>query len=573
MEIDRSGVNEEAAARFGWRSDGFTVTEQRVSDEIQTTTTDQRSMNRRCSEQVLGLPAPEWASFTEVEHRSFDRVQHQRALEMMMDPRCVAAVLWIPSRAFGDPIQTLTAYRHMQRYNVRLFDKDGKEFDVQTHIGQLIGMIQGWQSEAEVIELRKRISDTHGEKARIGRLVSRAPYGVMVVPAVSLPCKGECLDSRTGLFKESDPTKRRCEIRHGERSKKNGTVWIVDEEHRRVLTMLYAWAAEGVGLGEIERRLAERGIVTPVREATRGKNAGTMRGGTPWSKSNIRKLLLSPFYRGEIRWGMTKIVWYGPDVEREQQPADQVIIRTHALGPLVDVRLWDEAGRQIALRHKTRDQHRRYGVKVFDGFVYCGRCGWRMYPRKRAKTLANGETSGLFDYACNGVYNIYSSCTKNHAIPESRLFKGLKDELEGVPTSEREFVFEEAEQETQAAAAAELESIKAELRGIVKEIDRIEDLMIGGDITKAKGRQKKAEAERRRSALVARRRELEARPKRPLQTGRMPDGLRLLGQRLDDDRISVDERRRSLSRLVDRIVVDRPGATRVVVRKVREEAV
>lgn len=545
-------VNTAAAGRYGWAPGDYAITFSRVSDEIQTTIPDQIKMGRACAADLLGLPVPVDGDFTEVVSRSqFEkRIDLQAALERMKDPHCRAVIMWIPSRMFGDPEQTLTGYRHMSRYGVRLFDKNGREEGVTSHLDKLMGMLQGWQSEGEVIELRKRIGDTHRMKAADGRMISRPPYGVSVVPVGTLPCHGErCIEDGRG-----------CPVRHGELSKK-GTVWTVDPSQQAVLVMLYEWAASGIGYGEMVKRLAEQGVVSPVREVYRSReNKGAMRGGSPWSKSNIRKMLKNDFYRGIFVWNTVQIVRDGAEVRRVAQPESEWIYSPHSLGPFVDAHMWAEAQRQVTLRHKTRDEQRVYPARVFSGLVYCGRCGWRMYPRLRGQRLADGSRSQLFDYICVGAHNQYSSCTKSHAIPESWLFSLFGSRLGEVTVFPNVAVSFERQGEDERSVQLELKRLDGLLREIVDTINRVEDMAMNGEVSREKAREKKGQEEVRRLTLMARRDELLSRPKGEVMSSEVPEELACLADMLGDGDIPVVERRLTVSRLIERIVVDRPQA-------------
>src|SRR5438552_1258948 len=75
-----------------------------------------------------------------------------------------------------------------------------------------------------------------------------------------------------------------CHVRDGELSSKNETVWIVGEDELKILRMMYEWAAAGIGLNDVSRRVTALGVRTEVRTVKRGKNAGKTIGGTQWSK-------------------------------------------------------------------------------------------------------------------------------------------------------------------------------------------------------------------------------------------------------------------------------------------------
>lgn len=471
----------------------------------------------------------------------------QQMLERIYDPKCKYVIVWIYSRLYSGTDMQLEIYRHFRKAQVRVFDSRGAEENTPDHNQKLNELINAWKSEGEVLELRRRVRETHEARAQRGRLISRPPYGISVVSAIELPCGGTRCNSGG----------RECEIPHGELSDKNNTAWVINHEQVAVLEMIYQWAAEGVTMGYIIERLTALGITAPLKTVKRGKNAGRIYGGQMWSKSNLRKMILNPFYRGEVIWNQYTTVREGMDnKKRVPNPESEWIRRNHALGPIIDPALFDEAGRQIARRNNTRDENRKYDTKLWDGFIVCGRCGWKMYPRRRSHKNRNGWRAEPFDYVCAGVYNDYSSCSVHHSIPESWLNAMLTDDLTKVmPEGRIDVVYN---REIEDTTGPELKVLEDQLIELKTQLDSLEGLALAGFYKPEVAVQKKRELEAQREQAIARRDELLAGPGDDETTTIFPVEFANFGAALTDPVIPVEERRVSLGRLVDRVVVDRP---------------
>lgn len=530
----------------------------RVSDAIQTTIPMQ---HRRIQERarLLGIEIPPDGLYSDIESRTNDlsaREGFQVALKRMSDPNCKVVIFWNDSRLLGDEQQALTLVRHFRKAQVRVFYADGTEEDVDSRMGVLFAVMKGWQNKNEVERTRDRVRDTLRDMAAEGRMVSRPPYVIRVVPLNEAPCGGSC---------KGDP--QICGTRHGELSKKN-TVWIVDENELAVLDLMYKHMAEGNTWGSLERRLATAGILTRKRVITRSKtNVGREVGGQPWLKHALRRLLLNPFYMGMFVWNQTRIARDDDNVKTIiDLPRDEWVMVPHSLGPLVDPELWERAFEMIERRKRTRDEQRKYPLMLWDGFIFDGRCGWKMTPRRRAnKTKTFGALGGSeYDFACHGTYNPYCSCTVNHVIPDRALDRAMGGTLESKLMPHFAVTFE-SENEA-ATSTAELASVQAKLLQLAARRDRVEELYEMGNLTreKAQARFNRIEAEEEESR--AREKELLVAPPAEIVSTDVPAALAALWPQLRNEDIPIELRRASLAAIVDRVIVDRPRL-RVVLRK------
>jgi DNA invertase Pin-like site-specific DNA recombinase len=527
----------------------------RVSDDDQATVPEQLLLARRAAAR-FGLVIPDSMVFIDKgDSRSLflKREGLQRMMSASSDRRATHLFVWIRSRLYGDPEQMLQIWTVFRRNGVTAYDADAHPgmppLNGKTHTDKLVGLIGAWQAEGEVIDLRKRVRDTHEVKAGAGRLITRPPYGVSVIPAHKLPCQAEgCLDSGYA-----------CPVPHGEVSKKNGTVWVIDQDERRILELIYTWIANGDPTGEVARRLTAAGIKSRVKVVKRGKNEGRVHGGTTFSRSNIRKMLLNEFYKGEVIWGQYRTVRDGDDKTRVPTPPEEWTRASHTLGPLIDPDLWEQAKAQLELRHKTREESRKYPPMLFDGRVRCGRCGWKMYPRRRAHRLVDGRLNDNFDYVCTGVTNEYSGCERNHIIAASWLPVLLRGETPRLIGTAQpvEVTWEEATND--AATKAELHALQEALVKLGDRMDNLEQLAEAGFYKPAVAVAKKEAIDAERVTALARQAELLAAPEGAVRVDVVPEAVSRLVSALTNEEIPLVERQASLGRLIDRVVVDRPS--------------
>lgn len=523
----------------------------RVSDQIQTSLSEQHRGNRSRAA-ATGVHVPDDAEYQDVASRSdqsrwagFDKL-----LERIQDPDCKYVFAWQDSRLIGDEQQFLMIHNAFVLADVRLIYQNGSEQDLQTHVGKLIGLLNGWNNAGEVIRTRQRVHDTHKIKAEAGRLISRPPYGIDVIKLENAPCGGAC---------GGDPS--RCSARHGEVSKK-GTVWVVNEPEVEILKLMFRHIADGRSWGELVRRLTAMGVGTRERVIERSNtHKGELAGGQPWVKTSIRRLLVNEFYRGVFTWNKTLIKRVGPVKTIIDLPRDEWVATPHALGPIVDPDLWDDANEQIARRSKTREEQRTYPLMLWDKFLTCGRCGWNMSPYRRNNGTKNfGKLGGSeYDYRCNGVNHPYGKCTVNHSVAERALDHYLGADVTVHHLMPKLTVtFQEGETDRRDTAA-EMRALQTQLAELEEE--RLEALRM-----ERRKRYTEAEADvelemirKQTAAADERLAELRQAPEAELISSNVPEALRELWPLLRNEELPIEERRLALGRLIDRVIVNKPN--------------
>lgn len=204
-------------------------------------------------------------------------------------------------------------------------------------------------SAGEVLKIRRRTRRALRQKARSGVSIMRPPYGVA--------------------------------------SLGGGSLEVHPDEYPWLMQM-FEWAAQGMSLGEIRRRLDASDVPTKSGKAN-------------WSTTAIRGILDNPFYKGQMVWGQRRT----PRDEDGRKYSElravgdtEIVTRESPLGELVSVATWDrvqqlkEAQLKVTRVRQTRDP------RVLDNRIFCARCGYKMYSRDNGR---RGAGQSQWQYTCH----------------------------------------------------------------------------------------------------------------------------------------------------------------------------
>ena len=157
---------------------------------------------------------------------------------------------------------------------------------------------------------------------------------------------------------------------------------LVNEDTAPVVRQIFAWAADGVALNVIVKKLNEAGIVTPgyylasVGIITNKKLMGSGK----WQTWTVAKILADEVYTGDMVQGKSV------SVRRKQiptKPEDWITVRgTHE--PLISRALFDQvqAIRQRVAAKYTQTPKVPYTENILRGRVFCGCCGKNLHRQK-----------------------------------------------------------------------------------------------------------------------------------------------------------------------------------------------
>lgn len=394
-------------------------------------------------------------------------------------------------------------------------------------------------SEGELLKVRRRTKRSLRSRVRSGRSVVMRPcYGIRMVPLVTPD--GIELPSGVAMI---DGSGRRIN---------SGAIELHPDEYPH-LAQMFQWSAEGVGLGEIAKRLNDRHVPT---KTGRGK----------WSSATVVGILNNPFYKGEMIWGLQ-------ETRRDENGKKYYVIRRKGdpgrldmkspLGAIIPEETWELAKIMREARANTFNvgERQRQPRQVLDGRVYCLRCGHKMYGRNDTSRTARDRGHINWNYLCHSNRPAFqprpgfTKCVERHSISLRTILETLADY--DAPDAGITVVRGVSSDGVRAAKRREYERIdKARA-----DINRAEDLALDGDISKSKLREKKAECEatiedaERRIVSLGEPQEVVI---EPIQTAVL-DGFRELVAGLADDEIPLSMRIAALDRFgLEKVSVDKP---------------
>lgn len=274
-------------------------------------------------------------------------------------------------------------------------------------------------AKGEVLKIRHRTRRALKQKALDGTALMRPPFGVRMKPLIGPD--GTPLPSGVRLIDEKGRTVR------------SGKLELHPDEIDWLQT-IFKLADQGSGDDAIARHLTASGVATKTGRAM-------------WRGNTIAGILTNPFYRGEITWGKQAVRRYGDGKTylelRDVGDAGRITIPS-PLGPLVDVEIWDRINaRREARRNEIRMTRRKHEPQVFDQFVYCLDCGYKMYGQpnnagRRLEGVKHRKPLGWRYYCHSARRNPAPKpgfprlCDKSHAVSVSKLLGALSGSGESV---------------------------------------------------------------------------------------------------------------------------------------------
>lgn len=165
---------------------------------------------------------------------------------------------------------------------------------------------------------------------------------------------------------------------------------IVDPEAAAVVSDIFQWRKEGMGIGKIVQKLNEEGIPGPslyyYRKGYTGKEP--LGAGRLWKEAGVRRIVGNPVYTGHMVQGKIRSSLIG-GVSNWKAPCDEwfVVENTHA--PIIDQETFKRVQELSEERQRQclamRDRHGAT-ENIFKGLMICSECGMKMARRKYVST-------------------------------------------------------------------------------------------------------------------------------------------------------------------------------------------
>ena len=270
---------------------------------------------------------------------------------------------------------------------------------------------------------------------------------------------------------------------------------LVNEDTAPVVRQMFDWAAEGVALNVIVKRLNEAAVLTPGRYlASVGiiSNEKLM-GSGKWQTWTVAKILADEVYTGDMVQGKSV------SVRRKQIPTksvDWITVRgTHEA--LVSRELFDKVQlmRQKAAAKYTQTPKKPYSENILRGRIFCGCCG---------KNLHRQKCHDHYSYLCISNSRIGKGACQNDMglLRETDLF----DTILSYIRHEAEIVMGNSLRLKQQdkKIAAQREQMEREIAALQREADRARTYLAGlyenfitGVLTQAEYREMKTDYNQR----------------------------------------------------------------------------
>lgn len=122
---------------------------------------------------------------------------------------------------------------------------------------------------------------------------------------------------------------------------------VVDRCAAEVVTQIYDWTLQKVGVAEIGRRLDDLGICTPKEYRKHGTHDRA------WSVSTLKKILANPTYIGTLVQGKSERISYKDKRLRYLAKEDWICIPNHH-EPIIDTDVFEAVQQIRAGRNKNR---------------------------------------------------------------------------------------------------------------------------------------------------------------------------------------------------------------------------
>lgn len=218
--------------------------------------------------------------------------------------------------------------------------------DENNGTGQIALPIKTIMNEAYALDISRKVRAQQHQAMQAGEFVgSRPPYGY---------CK--------------DPT--------------NCHRLLVNKDTAPVVQQIFRWAADGVSLNAIVKRLNETGVLTPSHYlASIGLISNQkLIGSGKWQTRTVNKILTDAVYTGDMAQGKTT------SVRRKQSPTNPenwIVVRdTHE--QLVSRELFQKVQnvRIQAAQKYTRAEKVPFSPNIFRGRIYCAHCGRALHRQK-----------------------------------------------------------------------------------------------------------------------------------------------------------------------------------------------
>ena len=244
----------------------------------------------------------------------------------------------------------------------------------------------------------------------------------LIVPIKNLLNDAYCRDMSVKIKTQLEAKRRREEYvgnfaPYGyKKDPKNKNKLIIDEPAAEVVTLIFARKIEGFSEQRIADELNRKGILSPLEyKLVNGIHVPTnfrKKAKAEWAAEPVSLILHNEIYRGDLIQGKTKKLDYRSKKLTTMPKSNRVVIR-NAVVPIIDQAQFEIV--QNLMKKDTRVPPGEASVRIFSGYLYCGRCNNKMLRR-----VSKHGGHKYYSYICK-TYRQEKGCTSHH-ISHKKLY-------------------------------------------------------------------------------------------------------------------------------------------------------
>lgn len=191
---------------------------------------------------------------------------------------------------------------------------------------------------------------------------------------------------------------------------------VVDEEAAAIVCQIFDWAAAGMGVGELTRRLNEEGILPPSHyKWKKGLITNKKLLGKPyWQKRAVTEMLKDRVYVGDMVQGKTRTV----NGKELSVPENEWVCVTNTHEAVISREQFERVQERLRLA-SDKDKAARsaavsYSPHIFKGKIFCAHCGHAMHRHRQNK-------DGIYWYRCESQWKYHKNACYQVSVKESEI--------------------------------------------------------------------------------------------------------------------------------------------------------
>ncbi len=272
---------------------------------------------------------------------------------------------------------------------------------------------------------------------------------------------------------------------------------VIDDQVAHHVRDIFNWAANGVTVTQIARRLNEAGVQTPSEylETVRG-NYKTR---PHWGYESIRNILLNRIYTGDTVPFKSHVIRVGSNRVKMIPEENQIVIEdTHA--PLVSREAYTKAREVVKSNQKSKPSAPPILLATY---LVCGHCGNRLQKGRHTNKRFKCATARYLDSPCKEVI-------ANEAQIEAIVLRAIQKQCEVLNVKLQQKKKARIHLQSEGAVLRqELEELSRRIRTVQERSMELYEQFISSDISKEQYVSEKAEAKNQENQLNIQRRAIQ----------------------------------------------------------------